>query len=204
MELKTTRYDVDGATATLTLSRPHRRNAWTGRMHTEFRWLMESAEADPTVRVVIITGEGSDFCVGADPQALEERDGPRRGGQQAVDPPHRVAGAQVDLPGVLRCLVGGQPVGEGRAQAARAGVRLDGLTGVAVPMPHLAPGAHQPIIVQGHDDRDPGRLQDLHGPYREPGQVVHVRHVEAAPVRRCLFEEGLQAGLHQLADIQVA
>lgn len=71
MELKTTHYDVDGATATLTLARPHRRNAWTGRMHTEFRWLMESAEADPTVRVVIITGEGSDFCVGADTQALE-------------------------------------------------------------------------------------------------------------------------------------
>ena len=71
MELKTTRYDLDGAVATLTLSRPHRRNAWTGRMHTEFRWLMSEAEADPTVRVVIITGDGKDFCVGADTQALE-------------------------------------------------------------------------------------------------------------------------------------
>ena len=71
MELKTTTYDVDGAIATLTLSRPHRRNAWTGRMHTEFRWLMEQAENDSNVRVVIITGAGRDFCVGADTQALE-------------------------------------------------------------------------------------------------------------------------------------
>lgn len=71
MELKTTAYDVDGPIATLTLSRPHRRNAWTGRMHTEFRWLMEQAEQDTEIRVVIITGEGRDFCVGADTQALE-------------------------------------------------------------------------------------------------------------------------------------
>lgn len=71
MELKVTTYEVDGDTATLTLSRPHRRNAWTGRMHTEFRWLMAQAEADPAVRAVIITGAGTDFCVGADTEALQ-------------------------------------------------------------------------------------------------------------------------------------
>jgi enoyl-CoA hydratase/carnithine racemase len=71
MELKTTGYNIDGAVATLTLSRPHRRNAWTGRMHTEFRWLMQQAEQDPEVRVVIVTGDGDSFCVGADTQALE-------------------------------------------------------------------------------------------------------------------------------------
>ncbi|WP_419841813.1 enoyl-CoA hydratase-related protein [Candidatus Poriferisodalis sp.] len=71
MELKTTKYSVDGAVATLTLSRPHRRNAWTGRMHTEVRWVLEQAEQHPQVRVVVITGEGRDFCVGADAQALE-------------------------------------------------------------------------------------------------------------------------------------
>ena len=71
MELKTTRYETAGPIATLRLSRPHRRNAWTGRMHTEFRHLIQQAEDDPDVRVVIITGEGDDFCVGADSQALE-------------------------------------------------------------------------------------------------------------------------------------
>ena len=72
MELKTTKYDVDGHVATLTLSRPHRRNAWVGRMTTEFRWLLQEAEQDPTVRVLILTGDGDDFCVGADFRALED------------------------------------------------------------------------------------------------------------------------------------
>ena len=71
MELKATKYSVEGPVATLTLSRPHRRNAWTGRMHTEVRWVLEQAERDPQVRVVVVTGEGRDFCVGADTQALE-------------------------------------------------------------------------------------------------------------------------------------
>ncbi|WP_423920610.1 enoyl-CoA hydratase/isomerase family protein [Candidatus Poriferisodalis sp.] len=71
MELKATKYAIDGPVATLTLSRPNRRNAWTGRMHTELRWVLEQAEQDTQVRVIVITGEGRDFCVGADSQALE-------------------------------------------------------------------------------------------------------------------------------------
>ena len=71
MELKATTFDVAGSTATLTLSRPQRRNAWTGRMHTELRYLLQRAEIDPEIRTVVITGMGEDFCVGADSQALE-------------------------------------------------------------------------------------------------------------------------------------
>lgn len=70
MELKTTLYDVDGGVATITLHRPHRRNAWTGRMHTEFRHLLGEANEDPAVRVAILTGSGDSFCVGADFKAL--------------------------------------------------------------------------------------------------------------------------------------
>ncbi|XOV88953.1 MAG: enoyl-CoA hydratase-related protein [Pseudomonadota bacterium] len=71
MELKTVRYSVDEAIATITLARPHRMNAWTGRMHTEYRWALAQAEEDRDVRAVIVTGEGRAFCVGADSQALE-------------------------------------------------------------------------------------------------------------------------------------
>ena len=38
VELKATKYSVSEQVATITLSRPHRLNAWTGRMHTEYRW----------------------------------------------------------------------------------------------------------------------------------------------------------------------
>lgn len=77
MECKTTRWHVgtgpDTSIATIVLSRPHRHNAWTGRMHTELRYLLQRAEDDPAIRVVIITGDpaGNTFCPGADAQALE-------------------------------------------------------------------------------------------------------------------------------------
>jgi enoyl-CoA hydratase/carnithine racemase len=71
VELKATTYSVSDQIATITLSRPHRLNAWTGRMHTEYRWLLAQAEDDPEVRVVVVTGEGRGFCAGADTGALE-------------------------------------------------------------------------------------------------------------------------------------
>lgn len=71
MELKVTRYDVRDGVATITLNRPERLNAWTGRMHTEYRWCLERAEEDPAVRVIVVTGAGRGFCAGADARALE-------------------------------------------------------------------------------------------------------------------------------------
>jgi len=71
MELKTIRYAVDDRVATITLDRPHRLNAWTGRMHTEYRWAIQQAQRDVDVRVVVVTGEGRGFCAGADAGALE-------------------------------------------------------------------------------------------------------------------------------------
>ncbi len=71
MDLKATRYDITDRVATITLARPQRLNAWTGRMHTEYRWSLQQAETDPEVRVVVVTGEGRGFCAGADAAALE-------------------------------------------------------------------------------------------------------------------------------------
>lgn len=70
MELKTLRVAHDQAVATVTLDRPDRLNAWTGRMHTELRWLFSQLNADQHTRVVIITGAGRGFCAGADAKAL--------------------------------------------------------------------------------------------------------------------------------------
>lgn len=73
MDLKTTRYEINDGVAVVTLARPKRRNAWTGRMHTEYRWVLREADRDPAVRVIVVTGdtEGQAFCAGADLQALE-------------------------------------------------------------------------------------------------------------------------------------
>jgi enoyl-CoA hydratase/carnithine racemase len=71
MELKATTYEVRDRIAIITLNRPHRLNAWTGRMHAEYRWCLQQSETDPDVRVVVLTGAGRGFCAGADSQALE-------------------------------------------------------------------------------------------------------------------------------------
>jgi enoyl-CoA hydratase/carnithine racemase len=71
VDLKVTSYDVADRVAVLTLRRPHRLNAWTGRMHTEYRWVLDQAERDPDVRVIVVTGEGRGFCAGADAEALK-------------------------------------------------------------------------------------------------------------------------------------
>ena len=70
-ELKVTRYGVSERVATITLHRPERLNAWTGRMHAEYLSLLERAAVDPGVRVIVVTGSGRGFCVGADTRALE-------------------------------------------------------------------------------------------------------------------------------------
>jgi enoyl-CoA hydratase/carnithine racemase len=70
MELKVTRYAVDDGVATIWLHRPERRNSWTGRMHDEYRWICKKLDDDPAVRVIVLTGSGNTFCVGADPKAL--------------------------------------------------------------------------------------------------------------------------------------
>ncbi len=70
-ELSATSYEVRDGVAVLTLDRPHRHNAWTGRMHTEYRALLARSEADPAVAVTVVTGRGDVFCVGADSRALD-------------------------------------------------------------------------------------------------------------------------------------
>jgi enoyl-CoA hydratase/carnithine racemase len=59
-------YEVDDRIATVTLNRPQARNGYTVRMADELAEALASADADENVRVVVLRGEGTDFCVGAD------------------------------------------------------------------------------------------------------------------------------------------
>lgn len=70
MGFTTIRSEVEGHVATVTLDRPHRHNAWTGRMHAEFRTAMRDLELDANVRAVVVTGTPPAFCVGGDSDAL--------------------------------------------------------------------------------------------------------------------------------------
>jgi enoyl-CoA hydratase/carnithine racemase len=57
----------DGAVLTVTINRPERSNALHSAAHFELSAIFDDFEADPTLRVAILTGEGSRaFCAGND------------------------------------------------------------------------------------------------------------------------------------------
>jgi enoyl-CoA hydratase/carnithine racemase len=59
-------YEVADHVATITLNRPHRRNAISVRMLQLLSERFAQADDDPDVRVVILTGAGMGFCSGLD------------------------------------------------------------------------------------------------------------------------------------------
>ena len=63
---ETSRVARDGAVATLSLNRPDKRNSIGGPMMVELYEALSTIAADPEVRVLVLRGEGVDFCPGAD------------------------------------------------------------------------------------------------------------------------------------------
>jgi enoyl-CoA hydratase/carnithine racemase len=98
-DLRVTRYDVDQGVALVTLNRPDRLNAWTGLMEREYRACLAAADADPDVRVVVVTGAGRGFCAGADYDGLSGMalDGAYDDGQRGVPLPAIGSGLREDF-----------------------------------------------------------------------------------------------------------
>ena len=63
---QTVRYDVADGVATITLDRPDSLNSMTNEFMQDITAAFGFVEADDSVRVAILTGEGRGFCSGAD------------------------------------------------------------------------------------------------------------------------------------------
>jgi 2-(1,2-epoxy-1,2-dihydrophenyl)acetyl-CoA isomerase len=61
-----------GAVATITLNIPQRRNALTFELREALHARLLEVEADASIRAVVLTGEGSSFCSGADVEAMQQ------------------------------------------------------------------------------------------------------------------------------------
>ncbi|MDQ1446158.1 MAG: hypothetical protein QOI20_2622 [Acidimicrobiaceae bacterium] len=66
MDYQQIAYELDGRVLTITLDRPDKLNAFTGRMMHELLDAFDRADADDDVGAVIVTGRGRAFCAGAD------------------------------------------------------------------------------------------------------------------------------------------
>ena len=72
------RYEVSEGIATVTFDRPEVLNALTFEVYAQFRDLLEGLRYDESVKVLVVTGAGEQFCSGGDVHkiigALVERD----------------------------------------------------------------------------------------------------------------------------------
>jgi enoyl-CoA hydratase len=121
---------------TVTLSNPGRKNAITAQQGDELVTIWEDLWEDPAVRVIILTGEGGDFCSGADVSRLAgkaEKAGEANVQVQPINATSRKARKHVY--GILECE---KPViAKVRGVAYGLGVNL----ALACDMVFAAPGA---------------------------------------------------------------
>jgi enoyl-CoA hydratase len=82
-------YEVAGAVARLTLNRPDRGNGLTRAVLEQLEQLVERADLEPEVRVLLLSGSGSGFCGGYDLVESAER----MGSEEEFD---RLAGSPLD------------------------------------------------------------------------------------------------------------
>ncbi len=59
-------FELRDGVGTVTLNRPERRNAISWQLVEDLLAVIERARAEPGLRVLVVTGAGRDFCVGAD------------------------------------------------------------------------------------------------------------------------------------------
>lgn len=79
------RTEVTDGVATVALADPDRRNSLTLPMVTEIEDTFDRLEADPAVGAVVVTGDGTAFCAGADLSHLSSSaDGSPEGGLRAI------------------------------------------------------------------------------------------------------------------------
>jgi len=65
-------YEVSEGVARITLNRPAKRNALNDELIESLKTLLNRAHVDDDVKVIVLTGAGSDFCSGADLAALQK------------------------------------------------------------------------------------------------------------------------------------
>ena len=114
----TLRYTVEGGIARITLCRPALLNRMDMEAHDEFEEALYKVHLDPTVRVVLIEGEGKHFSAGGDMAEVErlQNDAVRR--RRMFHKTRQLIGTLVNIEVPVIAAVQGEAVGLGASIAA--------------------------------------------------------------------------------------
>ena len=117
-------YSVDHGVGTLVLNRPDRRNAMTNQMVRETWEALTAAAADPSLRVLLLTGTGSSFCPGADLNWVASGTGSGGADQRITTEHFQVPALLHSMPAVTVAAVNGACAGAALGWAAACDLRL--------------------------------------------------------------------------------
>lgn len=118
---------VQDGIGTITLNRPHRKNAFTMTMIDKWSEALEKWRADPNVNVIVLTGAGDAFCSGVDftdSTTADQEVGPYERKSQLWDRIHRIALTLEDIDKPVIAAINGVAVGAGLDMALMCDLRF--------------------------------------------------------------------------------
>jgi enoyl-CoA hydratase/carnithine racemase len=116
-------YEVEDGIATITISRPEKKNAMTYEMLGDFLEVVRRAGGDPSARVVILTGVPGAFCAGTDLADLASIPGEQRGLRGSAEERERWW-PLVECPKPIIAAIDGPAVGMGAEFTSQCDIRL--------------------------------------------------------------------------------
>jgi enoyl-CoA hydratase len=182
----------EGPVATLTLNRPHRRNAMDSQGWLQLAaWCGELAQRDD-IRVVVLKGEGDHFCAGADIRELASAVGDTNALREQADVTARGLDTIATLPQPTVAMLRGNVYGGGAALAVSCDFRFaDSTVEMAITPARL--GLAYRLI-------DCRRLRDVVGMPRARQMLLQSRVVSASE----LVDWQLAQAVHPAAELQAA